>query len=141
MTKLASLLPLLLAASLAHGQSPAPVVKGEFQKIQLTNEFWAEGATIGDFNHDGKMDVAYGPYWWEGPDFKVRHTYAPDTKKSEDQEGRRHGGGKSTATRAVSATRTSMPDNFFMFSHDFNGDGWADILVIAWFSRKRGLLV
>jgi len=36
--------------------------------------FWAEGAAFGDFNKDGKMDVVYGPYWWEGPDFKVRHT-------------------------------------------------------------------
>ena len=46
-----------------------------FKKIQATEEFWAEGADIGDFNHDKKMDVVSGPYWYEGPDFKKRHEY------------------------------------------------------------------
>src|SRR5438552_17777942 len=51
-----------------------------FKKIQLTEQFWSEGATFGDFNHDGKMDVVSGPYWWEGPDFKIRHEYYPAAK-------------------------------------------------------------
>src|SRR5690349_17485503 len=50
-----------------------------FTKQQLTDKFWAEGATAGDFNRDGKVDVAYGPYWWEGPDFTKRHEYRPAT--------------------------------------------------------------
>src|SRR5436309_12504698 len=74
-------LPLLtFAAAISYGQQSVP--SGEFTKIQLTDQFWAEGAAYGDFNHDGKMDVCYGPYWWEGPDFKVRHTYRPDADKS-----------------------------------------------------------
>ena len=44
-----------------------------FKKLQLSDQFWSEGASAGDFNHDGKMDVVSGPYWWEGPDFKKRH--------------------------------------------------------------------
>jgi hypothetical protein len=32
-----------------------------FSRKQITDDFWAEGATIGDFNHDGIPDVAYGP--------------------------------------------------------------------------------
>ncbi|MEI9895479.1 MAG: VCBS repeat-containing protein [Chthoniobacter sp.] len=80
-SRLSLFLPLFaLSAAIAHGQQPVP--SGEFTKIQLTDQFWAEGAAIGDFNHDGKMDVVYGPYWWEGPDFKVKHTYRPDTDKS-----------------------------------------------------------
>src|SRR5690349_20893484 len=51
-----------------------------WKKIQLSDLFWSEGANIGDFNHDGKMDVVSGPYWWEGPDFKVRHEYYPAAK-------------------------------------------------------------
>src|SRR5437660_1758363 len=51
-----------------------------FKKIQLTPYFWSEGANYGDFNHDGKMDVVSGPYWWEGPDFKKRHEYYAATK-------------------------------------------------------------
>src|SRR4029079_6947963 len=48
-----------------------------FKRIQLTDEFWAEGANFGDFNHDGKMDVVYGPFWYEAPKFKQRHEYYP----------------------------------------------------------------
>ena len=44
-----------------------------FKKIRATDQFWAEGAAIGDFNHDGKMDVVSGAYWYEGPDFKKHH--------------------------------------------------------------------
>src|SRR5579862_924456 len=63
-------LPVLLLAGCATA------VPG-FKKVQLTDQFWAEGADFGDFNRDGKMDVASGPYWYEGPDFKTRHQYRP----------------------------------------------------------------
>src|ERR1700712_1943097 len=71
---------LLILALPAIAQKPVP--SGEFTKLQLTDQFWAEGAAFGDFNKDGKMDVVYGPYWWAGPDFKTRHTIYPDTVKS-----------------------------------------------------------
>src|SRR6185503_17269539 len=48
-----------------------------WKKLQLSDQFWSEGANSGDFNHDGKPDVVSGPYWWEGPDFKARHEYYP----------------------------------------------------------------
>src|SRR5579871_4629609 len=51
-----------------------------FKKIQLTDQFWSEGANFGDFNHDGVMDIASGPYWYEGPDFKKRHEFYPADK-------------------------------------------------------------
>src|ERR1051325_6224037 len=31
-----------------------------FKKIQLSDQFWSEGANFGDFNHDGKKDVVSG---------------------------------------------------------------------------------
>ncbi len=61
----------------------------QFKKIQLTDQFWDEGANFGDFNHDGKMDIVSGPFWYEGPDFKTRHEYRPATATFQRSEGRR----------------------------------------------------
>src|ERR1043165_9968446 len=66
---------LFLSCLCAAAQAQQPVHSGEFKKQQLTDEFWAEGANFGDFNKDGRMDVVYGQYWWEGPDFTKRHEY------------------------------------------------------------------
>jgi len=124
------LFPLLaLSVVLASAQQPVPT--GEFSKIQLTDQFWAEGAAIGDFNHDGKPDVVYGPYWWEGPDFKVRHTYREDTEKSKvkNAEGVEI---EIPGFKGALGNENGYSDNFLTFSFDFNGDGWADILVVGW---------
>ncbi len=76
---------LLLLAGICLGTQFTPAATytvHTFKKIVLTDDFWCEGANIGDFNHDGKMDVAAGPFWWEGPDFKVRHEYRDASKTS-----------------------------------------------------------
>lgn len=108
--KLTHLLRLALPAALAlpavfAAESTVPA----YRKLALSDQFFSEGATFGDFNHDGKMDVASGPYWWEGPDFKTRHEFYP----------------------ALPFDPLKYSDNFFAFSHDFNGDGWTDILVLG----------
>jgi hypothetical protein len=49
-----------------------------FKHIQLSDQFWCEGANFGDLNNDGANDIISGPWWWEGPDFQKRHEfYAP----------------------------------------------------------------
>ena len=109
-----------------------------FKKIQVSDQFWSEGANLGDFNKDGKMDVVSGPFWWEGPDFKKRHEYdVADKRKSP-------GGAAPFELKLGPLTKVSVPgfpgalgkdnaysDNFFAFSHDFNKDGWDDILVLG----------
>ena len=50
-----------------------------FKRIQLSDQFWSEGANFGDLNNDGENDIISGPWWWEGPDFKKRHEYYPAT--------------------------------------------------------------
>jgi hypothetical protein len=89
--------------------APTPI---KFKKITLSHDFTCEGAAVGDFNHDGNNDVVAGPYWYEGPDFSTekRHEiYAPKTFKPDND----------------------YSDNFLTYTHDFNGDGWDDVLVIG----------
>jgi hypothetical protein len=98
----------------------------KWKKIVLSNTFYSEGANFGDFNHDGKMDVVSGPYWYEGPDFspEKRHEWMAVKSFKPDNE---------------------YSENFFAFSHDFNGDGWDDILIIGfpgkeayWYENPKG---
>jgi hypothetical protein len=106
-----------------------PIVPG-FKKIQLTDKFWAEGADFGDFNHDGVMDVASGPFWYEGPDFKRRHEYRPAiaffTLTNADGTTR-----KIPGFEGALGSKNAYSDNFFTFVYDFNHDGWPDIMVIG----------
>jgi hypothetical protein len=68
---------LLSAVGLA-GAAVAEDAPQLFKKTQVSDQFYSEGAAIGDFNKDGKMDVVIGPYWYEGPDFGAgkKHQYA-----------------------------------------------------------------
>lgn len=134
-------LPLVLIAA-AHAADPVP--SGEFTRLQLTDQFWAEGAAYGDFNRDGKMDVCYGPYWWEGPEFKTRHTIYPDTKKSKSK-GADGVEKEFPGFKGALGNENEYSDNFLTYAHDFNGDGWADVLVIGfpgketfWFENPKG---
>ncbi|HEV2394491.1 MAG TPA: VCBS repeat-containing protein [Verrucomicrobiae bacterium] len=115
-----------------------------FKKIQLTDQFWAEGADIADFNHDGKIDVCSGPFWYEGPDFKKRHEFAPATatfkRKNAD-------GAEETIPGFEGALgeKNAYSECFLTFAYDFNHDGWPDILVYgfpgkeaAWYENPRG---
>jgi hypothetical protein len=138
-----AVLPLILAGSVAlHAQQSVP--SGEFKKQQLTDEFWAEGANFGDFNKDGKMDVVYGQWWWEGPAFTKRHEYQHIEKsfaiKQADGTEKTYQGFKGQYS-----PDNEYSKNFFAYTYDFNGDGWTDILVLGfpgaeswWFENPQG---
>lgn len=79
----------------------------KFERQQLTDEYYSEGASFGDINQDGKPDVVHGPYWWEGPDFANRHEIYPPKPQN----------------------RKGYADNFFSWIYDFNGDGKNDVLT------------
>lgn len=93
-----------------------------FTKITLTDQFYAEGASYGDFDRDGTLDVVAGPYWYRGPSFTEKYElYTP-----------------------VTFDVTGYSDNFFAFPYDFDRDGWQDVLVVgfpgtqaAWFENPK----
>ncbi len=115
-----------------------------FQRLQLSDQFWCEGANFADFNKDGVNDLVAGPWWWEGPDFKKKHEiYAPATtfdltvgpRTKVKVPGYEGGLGK----------KNTYSNNFFAFPYDFNADGWMDVLVIgfpgedtSWFENPKG---
>ena len=130
--------------SIATLASAAEYTVHTWKKIQLTDQFWSEGATYGDFNHDGKQDVASGPYWWEGPDFKTRHEFYPAKKSFKLKKA---DGTEETIPGFEGALgkNNTYSDNFFAFTGDFNQDGWDDILVLGfpgdkswWFENPKG---
>lgn len=97
----------LFAAALPAVAAPT------FQKFTLTEEFVAEGAHFADFDHDGDNDICAGPYIWKGPDFKERVEFTQPAAAP-------YNPGK------------GYSDYFLSYTHDFNGDGWQDILVYSW---------
>jgi len=74
-----------------------------FNRIQLTDQFWCEGAYHGDFNRDGKPDVCGGPFWWPAR-LQNAHEFrpAPRLPKSRSPTAPKS---PSPATRAPWATR------------------------------------
>jgi putative membrane-bound dehydrogenase-like protein len=81
----------------------------DFKTQRLTSSYFSEGAAAGDLNNDGVLDIVYGPHWYAGPDFRTAHEiFAP---KAQPMLG--------------------YADHFFAWVHDFNDDGWNDVLVVG----------
>jgi hypothetical protein len=81
-----------------------------FRKQLLTDKYYCDGITAGDINRDGRVDVVAGPFWYEGPAFMQKHEFYPALEFP---------------------TPPSPTDSMFSYVHDFNGDGWLDILVLG----------
>lgn len=135
------LLPVLTFA-LASAAVAAP--DGTFSRQELTDEFWAEGASFGDFNKDGKNDVVYGQFWWEGPDFTKRHEYYKVDKSFTVKQ---PDGTEKTIPgyKGALSGQNDYSKNFLAYTHDINGDGWTDIVILGfpgehswWFENPKG---
>lgn len=76
-------------------------------RIQRVNEFYYSwGPAIADFNHDGTLDIASGPFYYLGPSYtEARQIYV--------------GGTIDPGTQYF---------NGLQYAYDFTGDGWPDVL-------------
>ncbi|MDB5105885.1 MAG: repeat protein [Fibrobacteres bacterium] len=79
-----------------------------FRKFTVSPLYDSEGADLGDLNGDGKPDLVSGPYWYEGPGFKVRHEYQP---------------------AKILDPANGYTDDFMCWIYDYDGDGRQDILM------------
>jgi hypothetical protein len=136
---------ILLAAAIlcTPGLAGAKNLIHTFKKTTATDQFWAEGADFGDFNRDGKMDVVSGNFWYEAPEFKKRHEVYPATvsfkrKKSDGTEETIPG------YEGALGTNNAYSDCFLTYTHDFNGDGWTDVMVygfpgkeVPWYENPK----
>ena len=97
-------------ATIARGDEPQPSsVVRSFSRQALTQIYFSEGTAVGDLNNDGILDVVYGPYWFAGPDFKTAQEIYP----------------------VVPQPMNGYANHFFAWVHDFNGDGWHDVLTVG----------
>ena len=103
----------------AHGQ----IQKIHWKKTVLDTKFRGEGVAVGDFNHDGKLDIAVGSVYYAAPDWKM-HLIGEKAQEFDP-----HG----------------YSQCFLSFADDLNHDGWTDLIVIGfpgqpayWYENPKG---
>jgi hypothetical protein len=149
MKHIALVLSVTTVAALAQDKpatvsTPPPAASGEWSKKEITPHFWAEGACVADVNKDGKMDILSGPFWYAGPEFSKRSMIYDMGDKSFVKKGDETGT-KIPGWKGFLSGENEYSNNFISYAHDFNGDDWADYLVIGfpgketfWWENPKG---
>lgn len=120
----AALLALASTIPAAAPPTPAPEPDITWKKIVLDDHFRSEGVAIADVNKDGKTDVLNGEYWYEAPNWTPHEMQTPVDFKD----------GLGNYSRV-----------FCCWAEDLNGDGYPDLIVIAfpgdpcyWLENPKG---
>jgi len=100
-----SMIALLLAAA---NQKSDP--ESSYYRQVLSQGVYTEGASFGDVNRDGHIDLLAGPLWFEGPAFQTSHRYR--------------------AGEPVPA-KGYAHNSFQSWIFDANGDGRSDIFQVS----------
>lgn len=93
-----------------------------FKKTQLDTKFRSEGVAAGDFNGDGKTDVAVGSVYYAAPDWKM-HVIAEEAHEFDPHH---------------------YSDTFCNFAVDVDRDGATDLVVVdfpgkeTWWFKNPG---
>ena len=93
-------------------------VFGQYKKITITKNFYSEGSAFGDLNGDGINDIVAGSFWWEGPEYKVKHQIRPLNGKN-----------RPTPVENNAYKPIKYSNSFINWVRDINKDGKNDILI------------
>jgi len=88
--------------------TPLEKVSSNYRMQRIDDYYFTWGTSVADVNRDGILDIVTGPYYYPGPDYTVK--------------------------REISLAQTFAPGREFdttmvIYTGDFTGDGWADLLV------------
>ena len=86
---------------------PKEEVSPRFTMQQVTSVYYGWGATTGDIDKDGNLDLVSGPFYYAGPDFTARRRYRDGF---------------------IFNPENQFAPDMVNLAHDFTGDGWVDIL-------------
>ncbi|MEE8450542.1 MAG: VCBS repeat-containing protein [Thermoguttaceae bacterium] len=96
--------------SLAVDASAADGTTISFERTKLDDKFRSEGVAVGDFNCDGKLDIAAGSVYYAAPDWKMHAI----TEEPGD------------------FNPNGYSNTFINFAADVNRDGRTDLVVCGW---------
>ncbi|MGE4182023.1 MAG: VCBS repeat-containing protein, partial [Limisphaerales bacterium] len=112
-------LTLVALLAVAHAVQAADPVLLDFQRQQLSDQFWCEGASFADFDRDGHNDIVSGPWWYQGPGFTNRHEIYPTKSSFKLKLGPFTTVNDPGFEGALGVANTNS-DNFFAYPRDFN---------------------
>jgi hypothetical protein len=96
--------------------------KIRFERTRLDEKFRSEGVTVGDFNRDGRMDIAAGFVWYQAPDWNM-HAMLESAPEYDPK---------------------NYSNSFVNAALDVNQDGWTDVMIVdfpgtpTWWMQNPG---